>query len=307
MQSDLVSVVISLYNKERQIVNTLKSLLVQSYDLWECIIVDDGSTDLSLTVLKDFIGGLTHSEKFVVLKQNNSGQSSARNRGIALAKGEFIAFLDADDIWNPNKLETQVRLLKESPESVMVIGAYSITQKGFPKRTVRHTSYESLLNDWLTLSGFGGAFESVALVRAESIKKEMFETSLSTSAGLEVFIRLSKERALIYSKRALFTYLKYPGQWHTNFNELERNLRLVYDIHFPEKQNELEENLRRYSSLVRLKGALKDFDLFSISKEIRPRNILFFTKKALKFLKSVVSGLFIEPKGSSLFSGKKSV
>ena len=60
MQSNLVSVVISLYNKEKQIVNTLKSLLSQSYDFWECIIVDDGSTDLSLTVLEEFIGGITH-------------------------------------------------------------------------------------------------------------------------------------------------------------------------------------------------------------------------------------------------------
>lgn len=307
MQSNLVSVVISLYNKEKQIVNTLKSLLSQSYDFWECIIVDDGSTDLSLTVLEEFIGGITHPEKFLILKQVNSGQSSARNRGITHAKGEFIAFLDADDIWNPDKLETQVKLLNESPESAMVIGAYAITQKGFPNRIVRHTSYDSLLNDWLTLSGFGGAFESVALVRAEVMKREMFNISLSTSAGLEVFIRLSKKRALIYNKSPLFTYLKYPGQWHTNFDELERNLRIVYKIHFPEKQNELEKNLRRYSSLVRLKGALKGFHFFSIVMEMNPGNTLFFTKKAFKYLKSVASGLFVERKGSFSFLGKEPV
>jgi len=90
----MFSVVIPLYNKERSVKNTIESVLNQTFQDFEVIVVNDGSTDNSLEVVKSF-----NDERIRIINQKNSGVSSARNRGIKEAKYEWIAFLDADDLW----------------------------------------------------------------------------------------------------------------------------------------------------------------------------------------------------------------
>ena len=98
--SPTVSVVIPLYNKEKWIERTLSSVLNQSFTDWEVIIVDDGSTDRSVEVVEEFIQ--KNPGKWVLIKNHNAGQCRTRNAGIAKANGEYVAFLDADDIWSRN-------------------------------------------------------------------------------------------------------------------------------------------------------------------------------------------------------------
>src|SRR5436305_1029668 len=89
----MISVIIPVYNGERYLGEAIESVLAQSYHWLEIILVDDGSTDGSATVAKQF------SPAVQVVRQPNLGAGAARNRGIALAQGEFLAFLDADDLW----------------------------------------------------------------------------------------------------------------------------------------------------------------------------------------------------------------
>lgn len=105
-----ISIVIPLYNKQDTILSTIDSVLRQTHQDFEIVVVDDGSSDNSLKLIKGI-----EDARIRVVTQSNAGVSAARNRGIKESQGEFIAFLDADDEWDTNYLETQVNLLKDYP------------------------------------------------------------------------------------------------------------------------------------------------------------------------------------------------
>ncbi len=109
MKSPLVSIILPVYNGENFLAEALGSVLKQSYEPVEIIVVDDGSTDKSAVIAQSF-------EALRYFRQSNQGVAIARNYGLALSKGEIIAFIDADDVWLPNKLDTQVSLLIDRPE-----------------------------------------------------------------------------------------------------------------------------------------------------------------------------------------------
>ncbi len=126
-----VSVVIPLYNARDVILQTVQSVLDQTWRDFELVVVDDGSTDGAGDLLK----GLDPRIRY--LRQENAGVAAARNRGIAEAKGEAIALLDHDDLWHPTKLERQVTVLDERPEVGMVITDVAhIDRAGKPMRIV---------------------------------------------------------------------------------------------------------------------------------------------------------------------------
>ncbi|HRM79349.1 MAG TPA: glycosyltransferase family A protein [Gemmiger qucibialis] len=106
------SVVIPLYNKEHYIAGTLHSVLTQTFPDYEVIVVDDGSTDHSLQACKE-----VRSDKIRVVQQVNQGVSAARNKGIELAAGEYICFLDADDTWHPDYLQNIETIVQKYPQS----------------------------------------------------------------------------------------------------------------------------------------------------------------------------------------------
>ena len=107
----MISVVIPLYNKESQINQTIQSVLRQSFQDFEIVVVDDGSTDNSVSEVQRF-----DDPRIRTISQTNAGVSAARNHGIAEAKGEFIALLDGDDVWKTDYLATQSALTEKYPE-----------------------------------------------------------------------------------------------------------------------------------------------------------------------------------------------
>ena len=112
----MISVVIPLYNKEKSIASTLQSVYEQTYTDYEVVIVNDGSTDNSANVVKDFIAKIDDrciDDRWTLICQENAGVSAARNRGIIEAKGEYVAFLDADDFWREDKLEKQLKVMEK--------------------------------------------------------------------------------------------------------------------------------------------------------------------------------------------------
>lgn len=115
------SVIIPLYNKEKYIERTLKSVLKQTFEDYEVIVVDDGSTDNSLECARKI-----QSNKVKIVCQKNAGVAIARNTGIENSSGEYIAFLDADDEWYPNYLETIDNLTIKYPQSAIYVTAYRI-------------------------------------------------------------------------------------------------------------------------------------------------------------------------------------
>ncbi|MGI4019959.1 MAG: glycosyltransferase family 2 protein [Janthinobacterium lividum] len=115
MLEPLVSIIIPVYNAEKYIAETIRSALNQTWPNIEIIIVDNGSTDNSLPIAKQF-----KSERIAILSEQNQGAGKARNKGLQEANGEFIQFLDADDLLSPNKIANQIQLLLQNPEKIAV-------------------------------------------------------------------------------------------------------------------------------------------------------------------------------------------
>jgi glycosyltransferase involved in cell wall biosynthesis len=109
-----VSIITPIYNGERYIGETIESVLKQNYENWEILIIDDGSVDHSFEIAKNFEKS---DARIHVFHQENKGSAAARNYGIRNAKGKIIALLDADDIWEPDFLEKQVKFMKEKNAS----------------------------------------------------------------------------------------------------------------------------------------------------------------------------------------------
>lgn len=111
-QRPLVSVITPAFNAEKYIAATIESVLAQTYSDWELIIVDDGSTDRTAEIVKNYTA---RDSRVVYVFQKNAGQSAARNAALMHSHGVYIAFLDADDLFNPEKLEVQTTFLEKNP------------------------------------------------------------------------------------------------------------------------------------------------------------------------------------------------
>jgi glycosyltransferase involved in cell wall biosynthesis len=138
----LVSVITIFFNAERFIDEALKSVFGQSYNAWELLLVDDGSTDGSTAIAQHY--ARQHPGKVRYLEHpghQNHGMSASRNLGIANAQGAYIAFLDADDVWLPNKLDRQVAILDAQPEAAMIYGPTQWWYSWTGKPEDRHRDY----------------------------------------------------------------------------------------------------------------------------------------------------------------------
>ena len=127
----MISIVIPLYNKEASIATALRGVLAQSYQDFEVVVVDDGSTDGGAAVVETF-----DDPRIRLIRQANAGVSAARNRGIAEAKGEHVAFLDADDEWMPEFLEEIAALIAEYPECRARATNYIFNSNGVKSPTI---------------------------------------------------------------------------------------------------------------------------------------------------------------------------
>tara|TARA_Y100000589_G_scaffold235069_1_gene222461 strand:+ start:1342 stop:2154 length:813 start_codon:yes stop_codon:yes gene_type:complete len=114
---DFVSIIVPFFNASKTIKSTLESILNQTFEQFECILIDDGSTDNSFSIVS---GIISRDKRFKLYQQSNNGVVSARNLGIKKSKGRFITFLDADDIWDPNFLRESLLVRKKSNKPIPI-------------------------------------------------------------------------------------------------------------------------------------------------------------------------------------------
>lgn len=145
----LVSIIIPVYNAEKYIGSTLNSIYSQTYKQFEIILVDDCSTDKSAEIINEH--AKSHSEIVYHLQEKNGGAAVARNTALSLAKGKYVAFLDSDDVWKPEKTEKQLKLLNEKDGAFAFTAIEMIDDNGElvkKKRKVKNeVNYKFLLHN----------------------------------------------------------------------------------------------------------------------------------------------------------------
>lgn len=139
----MVSIIIPIYNVEKFLDETIQSVLNQSYEEWELILVDDGSADNSVQVAEKYLG----DERISLIRQKNEGVSIARNRGLSLAKGKYVYFLDSDDSIDANFIETSIEVAERENSDIVVVGDYF--ERRLPYPTALPTCAMFLKNSFL--------------------------------------------------------------------------------------------------------------------------------------------------------------
>lgn len=189
VKSPEVSVIIPVYNQAQFIDKAIKSVLKQSYQDFEIIVINDGSTDNTEAIVKGFIDFRIR----YICHKNNSGVSEARNTGIRLSRGKYIALLDADDEFLPEKLDMQVKLLRNEPFDVGMVCAWSfnmdkngdcISKRNLPRK--EGYIFEDLLST-------NPISVPTVLIRKECFKKiGLFDSSLDGQEDWDMWIRVAK-------------------------------------------------------------------------------------------------------------------
>ena len=137
----LVSVIMPAYNAEKYIGQAIESVQKQTYENWELLIIDDGSTDKTCELVNQ--KALEDSRICLHKNPENKGVSYTRNRGVQLAKGEWIAFLDSDDMWQPEKLQKQIDLAANKKDSALIFTATAfMNEQGEPAKYILHVPYK---------------------------------------------------------------------------------------------------------------------------------------------------------------------
>lgn len=127
---DLVSIIVPVYNVEKYIIETVKSVEAQTYSGWELLLVEDCSTDHTAQRIEAYLRERADSRIRMLRQPSNMGAARARNRGLAEAKGRYIAYLDADDLWVPGKLERELAFMEETNAAFAFTGYEFANEKG---------------------------------------------------------------------------------------------------------------------------------------------------------------------------------
>jgi glycosyltransferase involved in cell wall biosynthesis len=188
--SPLVSVIIPAYNAEKTIARTLESVLSQTYKHMEVLVINDGSTDRTAEIVESFP---RNDRRIKILHQPNLGANAARNRGISCSKGEYIAFVDADDVWHEEKIQAQVECFQRSSPSVGLIYSWSIVidEEDNPLSGIAHEYQGNVLAE-LIYSNFVGN-GSCPLIRRSCFQNiGDFEANLGAGQDWDMYLRVAK-------------------------------------------------------------------------------------------------------------------
>lgn len=223
-QPPLVSVVTAAYNMGRYIGETVDSILAQTHERLELIVVDDGSTDDTPAVLAAYAG----DPRVRLLRQANAGQTAAKNRGLREARGEFVGFCDADDRWLPDKLARQLPRFADAPRLGVVYGDFTcIDGEGRPTATPRWPCYSGRITGKLLVDNF--VHFPTALARREAIERAGgFDESLTMAIDYDLWLRLSVDWDFLHVPETVVEYRLWAGQMsHRTGERLDNAFRMM--------------------------------------------------------------------------------
>lgn len=286
------SIIIPLYNKESFIENTLKSIFSQTFTDYEIIVVNDGSTDKSEAIVLKF-----SDKRIRFYNQKNQGVSSARNFGIKKSKGDFIAFLDADDYWFPHHLETLQKLIKDCPQAGLYASRYisKVSEKKFITNSFLNIreNFSGIIPDFF----YSSLVSRIALTSAVVVPKTVFDktgffnTSITSGQDLDLWIRVailfpvaitgnitveynamdnsSLSKKNIRDKKLIdFSVFQEEAETHTTLKAFLDVNRMDYALKFKISGNRTEAN-QYYNAISKKNITLKNWMIFHLPRWIQ--------------------------------------
>lgn len=262
------SVIIPLYNKENFVLNTIKSVMNQTFTDYEIIIIEDCSTDKSLEI----VSKIENDTLRIIKHEKNKGLSASRTTGINNANATYLAFLDADDLWKEDYLQELFQLTNDFPEAKLFATNYeefySDTKILLPENNSKNLKKSSLIPDFFEIS----LAQPLYCPSSFCVEKSVFETigyydeTITFGEDVDFNIRANSEFLLAYSKKPLVQYLmlsenqitqsKLSGKIITNFDKFEtknhsKSLKKFLDFHryIMAKHYKLEGNYENFRKM----------------------------------------------------------
>ena len=241
-----ISVVINAYNSERFLRETIKTVLNQTFCDFELLIIDDGSQDRSLSIAQEFT-----DQRIVILTYQNGGIAKSRNRGLQKASGEFVAFLDHDDLWHPEKLEAQYALLAANPQAGF---AYSwidtMDENGEPIRKLSPANHSGNIYTKLLVKNFIHT-ASNPLMRTSYLQAVGgFDENIYGADDWDLFIRLAARHQALCDPFYRIQYRIVKGSGAAQSKKFKEGCLQVITKAFNEAPSDLQTHKDKALGLV---------------------------------------------------------
>ena len=229
-QRPLVSVIIATFNRAHIITPSIESALQQTLTNYEIIVVDDGSTDTT----REFLSGRYGDRIRYIGKDRNEGLASARNTGIEASRGTYIALLDDDDLWLPEKLALQVDRAQKNPSLGLVYcGAYKVNEAGALLEQIKPSKRGNIFEDMLYRNYLLGP-ASIALIKKDVLHKTgYFDNNLCPCADWDMWIRIAQCAEVDFVEEPLVHYVLHDNNMHKDIAGMEKDTFAILDKYWP--------------------------------------------------------------------------
>ncbi len=226
MEKDLISIIVPVYNVEKFIVETMDCVRSQTYANWELLLVDDCGPDNSARVIEEYMKNTGDVRIRLIKQPSNMGAARARNRGLSEAKGRYIAYLDADDLWVPEKLERELSFMQERNAAFAFTGYEFADEQGRGTGTVVRVpdtmNYKQALKNTTI-------FTTTVMFDTEKIEKSLLEMPVMKSEDTALWWKVLRNGYVAYGLDENLVKYRRPGK-SLSSNKLEA-IRRIWNLY----------------------------------------------------------------------------
>lgn len=223
---ELISIIVPVYNAEKFIRETMDCVIAQTYPCWELLLVEDGSRDNSFEIIETYIRDSGEERIRLICQPENMGAAKARNRGLQEAKGRYIAYLDADDLWLPEKLEHELAFIREKDAAFVFTGYEFADENG--KGTGKIVHVPETLNYRQALSNTT-IFTTTVMFDTQKISKELLEMPVIKSEDTALWWKVLRNGYTAFGLDENLVKYRRPGK-SLSSNKLEA-VRRIWNLY----------------------------------------------------------------------------
>lgn len=270
-----ISVVMSVFNGSRFLSKAIKSVLNQSMNDFEFIIIDDGSTDDSLKIIQEF--AVKDDRIRVVINKENIGLANSLNKGIDLAVGKYIARMDADDITVPDRFEKQMTFLENNPKIFVLGGSLRYLEEDGTLGLVSGYPLSSGLIKWQLFFGNPMAHDAVTF-RRELFSKHgiRYDGNLRTTQDFDLWVKIGSNFQMANLPDVLLYYRQHPDAVSHNGHELQKKNNLEI------RKKLIEETIKMRIAYEVIEATKKPFPVRDTSVALRAITLILILKKKMR-------------------------